>query len=332
MILRRSLNLAAVAALVSVGVAVVVLGSASAHSPYVATSCDAGAAQGETSLKDYHGENHVQIWVDGVSVVDATFNRSYHNLSDLGDPSVAHTYRVRVVAQDDEDFKDGWSVDDTKESHDCEPESTSSTHPHDQVKICEETTKGDNPPMAISVDQNSVLTMNGHDGHADDIIPPFPGYPGKNWDQKHREAYDNDCHDVDHGTTTTSSPESSVPDSSEPEDSVPYTTAPTTTVPVTTVPATTVPAATTTTQDSGTPVTTAPASTTTEAATTTTIRQSGGPTTSAPPTTTTTPKSGLPTSGGTPGPTMVLGALGLLIGLGMTLFARRRRQASAVAE
>jgi hypothetical protein len=29
---------------------------------------------------------------------------------------------------------------------------------------------------------------------------------------------------------------------------------------------------------------------------------------------------------------MVLGALGLLIGLGMTLFARRRRQASAVAE
>ncbi len=332
MVLRRSLNLVAVAALVSVGVAVVVLGQASAHSPYIVTSCETGEAQGETSLKAYHGTNEVQIWVDGVSVVDTTFEHDYHNLSALGDPNVKHTYRVRVVAQDDEDFKDGWSVDRTKESDHCEPESTSSTHPPVKIVICEETSNPAHPHRPMTVDEDSIEMTDGHDGHSHDIIPPFTGYPGKNWDSSDREIYDNDCKDMDHESTTTSGPEVSAPPTSGPKNSVPYTSVPYTSVPASSTTSTSVPGSTSPTvvQDSGTPVTTVPPSTTTSPATTTTVRASEAPTTTT--AVTTTIPGDLPTSGGSPGPTLVLGAFGVLLGLGLILLARIRRLVAVVPE
>jgi hypothetical protein len=334
MILRRSLNLVAVAALVSVGVAVVVLNQASAHSPSISTSCEAGSAHGETGLRSYHGENTVQIWVDGVNVVDSSFNRTYHSTSDLGDPNVKHTYRVRVVAADDEDFKDGWSVDTTRESEPCEPESTSTTHAPVKVIICEETGNREHPHRQITVDDDAIVNTDGHDGHKDDIIPPFAGYSGKNWDSSHRETYDNDCEEGHGGSTSTSGPEttdpeSTDPESTDPEDSVPASTTSTTLAPTTT----TTPAVVTTTsvQDGGAPVTTIAATTTTEAATTTTIRASEAATTTVAATTTTV-KSGLPTSGGAPAPMALLAAFGVLLGFIMTMFARRRQQPSAAAE
>lgn len=329
MVLRRSLNLVAVAALVSVGVAVVVLNEASAHSPSISTSCDSGTSHGETGLRSYHGENTVQIWVDGVNVVDSSFKRSYHSTSDLGDPNVKHTYRVRVVAADDEDFKDGWSVDTTRESEPCEPESTSSTHAPIKVIICHETGSADHPYRQITVDDDSIVHSEGHDGHTDDIIPPFSGYSGKNWDASHRETYNNDCEEGHGGSTSTSGPETTDPESTDPEESVPASTTSTTSAPTTT---TTVPVVTTTSvRDGGAPVTTIAATTTTEAATTTTIRASEAVTTTVA-VTTTTVKSGLPTSGGEPAPLAFLAALGVLFGFIMTMFARRRQQPSPATE
>ena len=51
MILRRSLNLLGVATLVSIGVAVAIQSDASAHTPYIVTSCKSGDSMGETGLK-----------------------------------------------------------------------------------------------------------------------------------------------------------------------------------------------------------------------------------------------------------------------------------------
>jgi uncharacterized repeat protein (TIGR01451 family) len=63
----------------------------------------------------------------------------------------------------------------------------------DQVEICHD------PPAPkrnlVSVD--SILRENGHNDHADDIIPPFRHdggtYPGKNWDAEGQEVWEEDC-------------------------------------------------------------------------------------------------------------------------------------------
>ncbi len=339
---RRRLNLVAVAALVSVGVAVVVLEQASAHAPSMSVTCGSGEVHGEIGLKGYHGDNKVQVWVDGTKVVDGKFKDNYHSLSNLGDPKVKHTYRVRVEAKDDENFKDGWSVDITKESRECAPDPTTSSSAPIRVDICEGSSSSSHHSMNVSGDL--IMSSSGHDSHKNDIIPPFEGYPGKNWDKDHREVYSHGCQDPVVTTPATSAPEntdpeSSAPESTDPEDSeVPYTT-PTTAPPTTVAPTTTVAVEVPTTTIAVT--TTTVEVTTTTGATTTTV-ESAVPTTAAPttaptvaqipPTVPGTPESGLPLSGGSPASTVLIAAFGVLLGLVLTLATRRRTLVSPVAE
>ena len=71
-----------------------------------------------------------------------------------------------------------------------------------EVPICHATRLKSQPYVSLSPDVDGVLS--GHDGHADDIIPPFeyepqPGsgesgsYPGKNWDAEGRQIWAFDC-------------------------------------------------------------------------------------------------------------------------------------------
>jgi len=87
-----------------------------------------------------------------------------------------------------------------------------------KVTLCHRTSAVNNPygPKAIEVDQAAVETE-GHSGHtgpvfpADnwgDIIPPFTGFAGLNWDITGQALWDNDCQVVSttrttEGTTTT---------------------------------------------------------------------------------------------------------------------------------
>ena len=335
--IRSSLNLVAVAALVSVGVAAVVLDQASAHSPSMSTSCGVGEVNGEIGLKGYHGENKVQVWVDGAKVIDGKFKNSYHSLSNLGDPKVKHTYRVRVEAKDDEDFKDGWSVDITKESRECAPDPTTSSSAPIRVDICEGSSSSSHSHHSMNVSSDVIMSTSGHDAHNNDIIPPFEGYPGKNWDKEHREVYSNDCEETENSAPSTSGPENSYPEITDPEDSYPedseveYTT-PTTAVPTTVAPTTTVVVEESTTTLAGT--------TTTVEETTTTSTVAVAPPTSgestttlvaiAPPTVPGNPA--LPTSGGSPASTVLTAAFGLLLGLVLTLATRRRTLVAPAAE
>ena len=342
---RRSLNLVAVAALVSVGVAAVVLDQASAHSPSMSTSCGAGEVHGEIGLKGYHGENKVQVWVDGAKVIDGKFKNSYHSRSDLGDPKVKHTYRVRVEAKDDEDFKDGWSVDITKESRECTPDPTTSSSAPIRVEICEGSSGSSHSYRSMNVSSDVVMSTSGHDAHKYDIIPPFEGYPGKNWDKEHREVYSHDCEETEYTSPSTSGPENTYPENTypentDPEDSYPEYTTPTTAVPTTVAPTTTVVVEESTTTLAATTTTVDGTTTTTVEQTTTTSTVAVGPPTSlestttlvavAPPTVPGNPA--LPTSGGSPASTVLTGAFGLLLGLVLTLATRRRTLIAPVAE
>lgn len=336
--IRSSLNLVAVAALVSVGVAAVVLDQASAHSPSMSTSCGAGEVHGEIGLKGYHGENKVQVWVDGAKVIDGKFKNSYHSRSNLGDPKVKHTYRVRVEAKDDEDFKDGWSVDITKESRECAPEPTTSSSAPIRVDICEGSSGSSHSHRSMNVSSDVIMSTSGHDAHNNDIIPPFEGYPGKNWDKEHREVYSNDCEETENTSPSTSGPENSYPENTDPEDSYPEDSEVEYTTPTTAVPTTVAPTTTTVVVEEST--TTIAGTTTTVEATTTTSTVAVAPPTSgestttlvaiAPPTVPGNPA--LPTSGGSPASTVLTAAFGLLLGLVLTLATRRRTLIAPVAE
>ncbi len=336
--IRSSLNLVAVAALVSVGVAAVVLDQASAHSPSMSTSCGAGEVHGEIGLKGYHGENKVQVWVDGTKVIDGKFKNSYHSRSNLGDPKVKHTYRVRVEAKDDEDFKDGWSVDITKESRECAPEPTTSSSAPIRVDICEGSSGSSHSHRSMNVSSDVIMSTSGHDAHNNDIIPPFEGYPGKNWDKEHREVYSNDCEETENTSPSTSGPENSYPENTDPEDSYPEDSEVEYTTPTTAVPTTVAPTTTTVVVEEST--TTIAGTTTTVEATTTTSTVAVAPPTSgestttlvaiAPPTVPGNPA--LPTSGGSPASTVLTAAFGLLLGLVLTLATRRRTLIAPVAE
>ena len=336
--IRSSLNLVAVAALVSVGVAAVVLDQASAHSPSMSTSCGAGEVHGEIGLKGYHGENKVQVWVDGAKVIDGKFKNSYHSSSNLGDPKVKHTYRVRVEAKDDEDFKDGWSVDITKESRECAPDPTTSSSAPIRVDICEGSSSSSHSHHSMNVSSDVIMSTSGHDAHNNDIIPPFEGYPGKNWDKEHREVYSNDCEETENSAPSTSGPENSYPEITDPEDSYPEDSEVEYTTPTTAVPTTVAPTTTTVVVEEST--TTLAGTTTTVEETTTTSTVAVAPPTSgestttlvaiAPPTVPGNPA--LPTSGGSPASTVLTAAFGLLLGLVLTLATRRRTLIAPVAE
>ena len=75
------------------------------------------------------------------------------------------------------------------------PTAFTSTRSNSQLKvtICHATSSSTNPYTLNSVDTNSVTRKNGHDSHSGDIIPPFEGYPGKNWSGDGLTIWGNGC-------------------------------------------------------------------------------------------------------------------------------------------
>ncbi len=65
----------------------------------------------------------------------------------------------------------------------------------EKVTICHAT--GDASDPYVEQRPNANGTVNGHDGHANDIIPPFEyeggQYPGKNWDAAGQAIWNNGC-------------------------------------------------------------------------------------------------------------------------------------------
>lgn len=65
----------------------------------------------------------------------------------------------------------------------------------------------------ITVSKKSVIKEHGHDSHAKDIIPPFDGYAGKNWDETGQAIFNNGCKkpgETPSPTTTTTAPSPTV--------------------------------------------------------------------------------------------------------------------------
>ncbi len=62
----------------------------------------------------------------------------------------------------------------------------------EKIKICHanppETAAGGYEALEISVN-----ALSGHDGHAMDIIPPFPDYSGQNWNEEGQAIWENNC-------------------------------------------------------------------------------------------------------------------------------------------
>lgn len=69
----------------------------------------------------------------------------------------------------------------------------------DHIRICHGTGSATNPYVSIEPSKTGVVE--GHDGHGDDIIPPFTyvdhgatlQYPGKNWTVEGQATWANDC-------------------------------------------------------------------------------------------------------------------------------------------
>lgn len=74
-----------------------------------------------------------------------------------------------------------------------------SSNPQSKVTLCHATNSDKNSYDKITVSANA--TVEGHDKHSDNIIPPFTytekgeqkRYPGKNWDARGQAIYNNDC-------------------------------------------------------------------------------------------------------------------------------------------
>ena len=95
------------------------------------------------------------------------------------------------------------------------------------MTICHATSSSGNPFTQNSVDKDG--TVSGHDGHPNDIIPPFDyldnngasqQYPGKNWTGEGQAIHDNGCTPVtstSEPTTTTATEATEGPVTNEPE-------------------------------------------------------------------------------------------------------------------
>lgn len=81
------------------------------------------------------------------------------------------------------------------------------------VTLCHATGSASNPYVQITVDDDAVLKQ-GHDGHDGDIIPPFTGYAGKNWDASGQAIWNNGCNPVAPTTTTAATTPVPAPSSS----------------------------------------------------------------------------------------------------------------------
>jgi LPXTG-motif cell wall-anchored protein len=68
-------------------------------------------------------------------------------------------------------------------------------HSNEKVTICHATSSETNPYTQITVDQSSIINLdpNGHGTHERDIIPPFNGFTGQNWDAAGQAVWNNDC-------------------------------------------------------------------------------------------------------------------------------------------
>lgn len=60
-----------------------------------------------------------------------------------------------------------------------------------KITVCHATGSESNPFVSVTVSKNAVL--NGHGGHAGDIIPPFDGFEGQNWTATGQDIYNNVC-------------------------------------------------------------------------------------------------------------------------------------------
>lgn len=67
--------------------------------------------------------------------------------------------------------------------------------PEHKVAICHATHSTTNPYNYIEVAKQSIIKGHAHDAHqdAEDIIPPFDGYEGRNWTTEGQTIYANGC-------------------------------------------------------------------------------------------------------------------------------------------
>jgi hypothetical protein len=71
-----------------------------------------------------------------------------------------------------------------------------SAAPPEKVVICHATASDTNPYVSEEVSSESILNIDGHGANginAGDIIPPFEGYDGQNWDATGQSIWNNDC-------------------------------------------------------------------------------------------------------------------------------------------
>ena len=69
-----------------------------------------------------------------------------------------------------------------------------------KIRICHRTNSATNPYRMIEV---SVHAVAGHTRHAEDVIPPFAGFPGQNWPSS---IIDENCEPIEPPTETTEPP------------------------------------------------------------------------------------------------------------------------------
>jgi hypothetical protein len=87
-----------------------------------------------------------------------------------------------------------------------------------KVVVCHATSSKKNPYVRISVDAASI-TRGGHGRsgvNKGDIIPPFDGYPGNNWDDAHIAIFVSECGPAPTTETTTSTTSNATSTSSSP--------------------------------------------------------------------------------------------------------------------
>lgn len=65
----------------------------------------------------------------------------------------------------------------------------------DRITVCHATGSATNPYVQITVSEAGVLDGHAKGSHQDDrdIIPPFAGFPGQNWDANGAAIYRNGC-------------------------------------------------------------------------------------------------------------------------------------------
>lgn len=140
---------------------------ASAHNLSISAACNQGTPAGHVDFENYSSANTIQVWVDGSSVLSSSFDSSFVHTYDLGNPTVSHTFRVRVVASDDPTFTKGYSVDVTKNVPACQDPTTTTAAATTTTAVT--TTTG----VTTTVGETTTLP-----GTTVPSLPPTGGSPG----------------------------------------------------------------------------------------------------------------------------------------------------------